>query len=398
MIEYILSMNPLKKLINVLEGFVWGTKATADEVFTQQGAATGAESGVVRTVTENRVSKDLLRGEVTQAVEELRYRTFLVEREAKKYEYYSPLKAIKRDADDLRKVKYDDSDGLEVITIQPNRQICDTVFDGIKDIDFDKSHVKYDENVKSDVLIVDMKYFDTKNEHTIKIKRDFMPRFKLEDYCSRIVVKKLDDTHAILDLYFSQVPIEDDMKSIYFSNELKKIYEGEKKSDILMFDELEFLTSHAYKMNDYTFFKFDNIFYRECVEYEGNYILKFKAHFAEEPLDIMDTVKSKTMEEKYKNNEKKEVCADMSQMVRRDSFVCEECGKTVYYDAEAINESEVAGQPRYYDEEVNHDNDVAEYLDVQMAEQTFGKKLCRECMDKYSENVYRQWIERNTAS
>ena len=42
------------------------------------------------------------------------------------------------------------------------------------------------------------------------------------------------------------------------------------------------------------------------------------------------------------------------------------------------------------DDTVIDDNGVMSYMDLQIAEQTFGKKLCKDCLKKYLNNMNKQ--------
>lgn len=109
------------KLKNFFTALFYGMKNTEDIVFKQSGMTNGVNGTTInQTVNDNSVAKALLKGEVTQEVEQLRYRNYLVDREAKQYEYYTPTLAMKRDKMDSKFVKYWNEDNLEIITIQPN--------------------------------------------------------------------------------------------------------------------------------------------------------------------------------------------------------------------------------------------------------------------------------------
>ena len=83
------------KINNLVTGFMVGMKNTENEIFTQLGGSTVADSTINQEAHTSRVSKALLKGELTQEVKELRYRTYTVDREAKNYEYFSPTLAKK---------------------------------------------------------------------------------------------------------------------------------------------------------------------------------------------------------------------------------------------------------------------------------------------------------------
>jgi len=369
-------------------GFFYGLKDTNDTVFTQAGIDNSVGTEIQQQVTENRVSKDLLKGEVTQQVEELRYRTYKVDRESKQFEYFSPTKAIRFDKQDSKFVKYDNSDNLELITIQPNHANTANIYDGTKNVDFLNAKLIDGQGNVS----INLGHFDVENKYNIEIERDFMPRFKLEAYTTRLVVKKLDDEdNMILDFYVSKYPQEKDMKSIYFIKEVEKLMSGYKQSDITSMIRVSFVTSHAYGLNDMIEFRFDHIYYKGILEYDGHYILKFKAHAYVNGKDQTDEFYSKSMDEKYRNNEKKEVVLDaFSGGNEYKTFVCAECGKTVEYDTEAIDNMQASLGRDITDDDISDDNGVMSYMDLQISEQTFGKKLCSDCLKKYLNNMNKQ--------
>lgn len=385
-------MKLIKKLCNRINaywvGFFYGLKDTNDTVFTQAGIDNSVGTEIQQQVNENRVSKDLLKGEVTQQVEELRYRTYKVDRESKQFEYFSPTKAIRFDKQDSKFVKYDNSDNLELITIQPNHANTANIYDGTKDVDFLNAKLIDGQGNVS----INLGHFDVENKYNIEIERDFMPRFKLEAYTTRLVVKKLDDKdNMILDFYVSKYPQEKDMKSIYFIKEVEKLMSGYRQSDITSMTRVSFVTSHAYGLNDMIEFRFDHIYYKGILEYDGHYVLKFKAHAYVNGKDQTDEFYSKSMDEKYRNNEKKEVVIDaFSGGNEYKTFVCAECGKTVEYDTEAIDNMQVSLGRDITDDEISDDNSVMSYMDLQISEQTFGKKLCSDCLKKYLNNMNKQ--------
>lgn len=371
-----------RKLLNKVRsywyGLFWGLKETNDDVFTQSGIHNTSGTEINQQINENRLSNDLLKGEVTKQVEELRYRTYKVDREAKNYEFFSPLKAIKFDKQDSKFVNYDKSDGLELITIQPNECQTADVWDAIKDVDFKKEG--YTDN--KDEYHLDVGRFDIDNDYTIKVERDFMPRFKIEKFTTRLVVKKLDEKDGVvLEFYVDKYP-KDSLKSIYFIKEIERMLQKYEKSDIVDLTRVSFITSHAFGKEDMLQYKFDHIYYRGIREYDGHYIISFRGHMFVNGQDLTKQYYSKSMDDKYKNHEKKEVVADLSGGYRHQTFQCEECGKIVEYDTDMIDNA-TSTQPRDILDENTEDTGILSYMDLQMAEQTYGKKLCKDCLIKY---------------
>lgn len=362
-------MNYLKRIKNNIQmffyGLFYGMKATEDTMFHQSGLSVGEGTSVIKEVEDKRVSKALLKGEITQEVEELRYRTYKVDKESKTFEYFAPTLAMKRDKQDTKFLKYDDRDGLELITAQPNDFLVETVGETLEQVGGRGKRTQY----------------------RIKIKRNFVPRYKIEEYITRLDVKKLDDTHVILDMYVSIYPNDKDFKSKGFISEIKRIRDEKVKSDILDYEEVSFVTSHAYKMDDMVKFVFKNICFREIVEFDGHYIVRFKASVEENVIDLTKIYYSKTMDEKYKNKEKKEVILNFSDYIVSNVYKCEECGKEVVLDNELIDRLNAYEGRDITQEKIEDENpQVLEFMDMQISEQTFGKRLCSECLKKYLKN------------
>lgn len=354
--------NMKNKFLMFFYGLIYGMKATEDEVLHQTSSSIGGGSSIIKEVDDTRVSKALLKGEITQEVEELRYRTYKVDKESKTFEYFAPTLAMKRDKQDTKFLKYDDRDGLELITVQPNDFLVETVSETLEQVGGRGKRTQY----------------------RIKIKRNFTPRYKIEEYITRLDVKKLDDKHVILDMYVSKYPNDKDFKSKGFVREVEKIRDEKIKSDILDYEEVSFLTNHAYKMDDMVKFVFKNIFFREVVEFDGHYILRFKASIQQDIIDLTNIFYSKTMDEKYKNKEKKEVVLNFNDYLVKNVYKCDECGKEVVLDKEMIDSLEAYEGRDITQEKIETDNpQVLEFMDMQISEQTFGKRLCSDCLKKY---------------
>ena len=92
------------------------------------------------------------------------------------------------------------------------------------------------------------------------------------------------------------------------------------------------------------------------------------------------------MDEKYKNKERKEVILNFNDYLTSEVYKCEECGKEVIMDKELMDALEAYnGKDITNEEEIEKEENpqVLEFMDMQISEQTFGKKLCSECLKKY---------------
>jgi hypothetical protein len=370
------------KVFNDIKIWVHSLATATKNVETQtlsQVSIDSVEGGinVVQDVNQgvHELAKALLRGELTEEVKQLRYRNYKVDREAKKYKYFSPTLALKKkEGKDNKFISFDKSDGLEVITVQYNYAISEDVLDAINQI----------ENGGR----------GKKTKYKFEFKRDFIPRFRMEEFAKKVVVKRLDETHAILDFYFSKYPERffrrsDDksFRSKVFIHEIESIRDKGVKSDMLDVEELRFVTNHAYKQDDLMEFVFKNIVFREVAEFDGDYILRFKASIEHDGIDLTAAFYNKEMAEKYENKEKKELVLDVSGGAPIETYVCSDCGKVVTFDTQKMEEMPIS-EARDIDAEINEEDSwsVTEYMDMQIIEQTIGKKLCKSCLKKYIDN------------
>lgn len=84
------------KINNVLFTLAQGMKDADNIILSQTGDSDADKIGIHQTVEEQRISKDLLKGEITQPVKEMRHRIYNVSKEANDYEYLGNGVAVKK--------------------------------------------------------------------------------------------------------------------------------------------------------------------------------------------------------------------------------------------------------------------------------------------------------------
>lgn len=236
------------------------------------------------------VFKDVLEQKVTQEVEELRYASYEVAKKSKNYRYVGNGRVVKK-SDSQLSLKHgflDTSDDLPILLVQDNKMVCDDVLTVLNEVNEEKNK----------------KIF---KDYTIKIKRDIFPRFLIEEFVRKLVVKQADGNYVI-DLYCSKYPSQfNEKRSRAFLSELKKIKNGNiRNSDILDINEISFISSNAWGVDDWFLFEF-NEFELNCItEFDGNYIIRFGCQAKTFMHNILDKVYSKSAEEKYQNKAMKE--------------------------------------------------------------------------------------------
>ena len=355
------------KIHRLMIALAFSLKRTEEQILHQSGNADNISDE--QNVNENRVSKALLKGEVTQEVKQLRYRTYKVDEEAKEQEYYSPLKSIKRDKQDNRHVKYKNPENCTLILIQPNKADSESVYESIN---------KFNNKEKEP------------QGYTIKIKRNFVPRFRIEEYTRRIALFKRSDGATVIDFYISMYPDPTEFKSKAFIREIKEIITNKRKSDITDFSEFSFETYKCYNSEDYQEYTIKKCKLAEFDEYDGNHIFRYVTK--EQPIIInnrlSDVFYDAEMDKRYREKAKKTVILDFNPYdeSNKKKYTCTKCGKTFYYDLNEIDEAE-PDEPRLINEECKKESETTSFLDAEITEQSTGQVLCKECLQKEYEKI-----------
>jgi hypothetical protein len=233
------------------------------------------------------VFKDMLEEKVTQEVEELRYTSYRVANESKKYRYVGNGKAIKKTESQLteRHVDIEETDNLPIILIQDNTLICEDVYTSLKEVGKKENKKNF-------------------HDYVIKIKRDIFPRFQIEQYVKKLVLKQADGNYVI-DLYCSKYPSQfSEKKDKAFISEIQKIKSGKvRNSDVLDFNEINFVTSNAWGIDDWFKFSFNDFEYYDIVEFDGNYVIRLGCQSNIFMENLLDKIYCESAEKKYENKE-----------------------------------------------------------------------------------------------
>ena len=180
------------------------------------------DNGIHKEVHNQRVSKHLLKGEITQEVADLRYRDYTVASAAKKLRY----------TPDGRVVKIKDDSNASKFTVI-NRDIRLSILESIS--------------------------LSSEYTHTLKITYNVTPRFKLEHHCSAMDV---DIDKQILKLRFLNCYNVYD-KNKPFNNELTKICNNELSFHRHEFNEVtnvKFITFKVNGVDDYIQYTFNGLY------------------------------------------------------------------------------------------------------------------------------------------
>lgn len=242
----------------------------------------------------NNVYQNLLKGEVTQAVKELRYEMYQAERNSYDYKYSGGGSCEKIGTVDAKNV--DISDGEKVFLIQANRENPSTLddFEIVRD-----GGLNYTNDEKRDYgerLI---------HSYKLNIKRDFLPRYKIEEFCYQLVVKQ-KGTDYILDFYMPFYKDPYNKRLNMFIKEIEKIKNGDIKNDIIDCMRVSFVTDNAYGAINLKEFSFGDLKFKEISEYGGCYIIRFIGKIMKNGIDLTDEFYDEIADRKNRNHEMRE--------------------------------------------------------------------------------------------
>lgn len=324
--------NVIKTLKNLLYALPFGLKGADSEIMGVGDMTNADGTSVKQQVQDKRVAKHLLKGEITQEVEELRYRTYKIDRETDKYDYVGNGMAVKSDkkaVSDLIKFS------------QPNKLICEDVLSELNRVG---------------------KYGVEK--YTIDIDYTSPIKIKLEPFITLVDVYIKKGEQAITTLHFNDTPNPMEFKSKPFIKSLETLFDVFNRNDTYALSRNEFATSlfclNFTTMNasdeepniiNYSFSMPDLIAVQHV---NGEYLLKYqwKIHTR---LDLTEKFFNAELEEKYKNKEKKKVETEKASIedVAKDwwanhddkTIKCHICGKGIstYKDGFIIDEK--VGEP-----------------------------------------------------
>lgn len=259
--------NKIKRFFyNLLYSLPFGMKV-GDELLNSQ--SNSDDVGIVETVRQNRLSEDLKNVQVTQQVEEMRYRDYKVYRESNKYTYLGDGIAIKKEIRDL---------GGKIKLEQNNKFITN--------------------NILEELNRVDKKEY-AKESYTLNIIYKELVKFKLEKYCVKFDFESENgafDKVGILTLYFENNPNANDSNSYHFVEMMKNM--DFKRSEYFdNFSIISFITNKASGEFDYVSYNLFEFFDGNLIEDNGYFklILFFKTF---ERIDLTDKFYSESMEKK----------------------------------------------------------------------------------------------------
>lgn len=271
----------IKKIYNKIRSFFfyifWGLKSADKIAFGAKEDPSNDGTVFEQQNEQNSVYKDLLKGEVTQEVKELRHEMYFSERKSHKYKYIGNGVVTKKNEIFDYPGKIDKTDGFPLQILQPNIEDTGTLSENLSEADY---------RIKN------------KKEFTIDIERDFIPRFRLEEFTNKLVVKRINENAVMLDFYTPIYKSQFNTIHKLFLKELEKIYMGDVRSDVIDFKQVEFISFRAFGTDDLKKYTYNNIEFDNILIFDGHYVIKFTADIVNDGEDLINEFYCNEEEEK----------------------------------------------------------------------------------------------------
>lgn len=246
------------------------------------------DNSVEEHISEDGLYADLLKGEVTQEVMEMRDSNYRGYKASFDFKYIGNGNVMKKDNMTTPKLNVYNPDDLRIVLIQDNKLIVQGIVEGSGDAEREGDKVE-----------------NKNDKFSLTIERDVFPRFLLEKYIKKIVVRQGEKTKV--DLYCSTYARQFMPTDSLFITELKNIYEKKiKPSDTIDIESIEFVTEACYGSKDIVFFKFGDMVFESINMYDGNFVITYSAYPICDGLDLTEQYRTEEMDRKYENKELRE--------------------------------------------------------------------------------------------
>ena len=333
-------MNKVTRVLkNLLYSLPFGLKGADDEI-AGTGEMDADGTNIRQQISDKRVAKHLLKGELTQEVKELRYRTYKVGRESDKYSYVGNGMAVKKEENKKEKTNI-------IKFTQENKLICNDILTELNRVGG----------------------YGVEN-YSVHIDYNAPVRFKFEEFIKYVDVLVKDGEKAVTVLRFDDIPNPSSFNSKPFIGELEKLDALFSKKDAYGLSRNDFATSIlgmgfvTFKATDsepdivsYAFLTPKLI----SVAHENG---EFKLTYEWDTFtraDLTDKFYMKELDEKYKNKERKEIRVE-DKIVENNEYFEERYGQTI--------KCSKCGR------------DIRVFSEGYMADTKTGEPICVECFQK----------------
>jgi hypothetical protein len=304
------------------------------DALNQVSDALGSEGALEQSYHQGQLADALLKGEITYEVKELRWRMYKVlnatENLRSRIVGYDedglPItETTEHTRQLLRDVNVDKEDPHKVELVIYNHDVVKSTTEALNNEKLtihkeeasereDRHNLvvrENDEVVVSDKSLGELSFDDMvasmKSEKNIIVHREIRPKFEIEQYTRRLVVRDVDGENKLLEFYISQYPDGFDRKTRFLISEIKKSMRNSRASDILDITRVGFVTNKSLGAPNGMEYIYEINKFHKIVEFNGHYVIKFMATPIVNGEFIFSQHKLEDLEEKYRTKAPKKL-------------------------------------------------------------------------------------------
>ena len=266
-------------------------------------------TNTTRNITQGTLADDLLRGEVTQQVEELRYRTYAVMQQASKkriknisYSYVldengNPTGDKKLDLENMEVEDIDDESLLSKMAAEPSDPYPIELVVDNKEITTDVADTIMGKGIVRNCFKLT----------PVECVRNITPRFLIEKYTNKLHVRTISENEKLIEFFISKYPAAaEDRKTVFLTSMLKRIVDGSlygHNNDMFDIKEIKFTSHRTIGVKDFLRFEYDVKKFDKVVEFSEHYLIKFICEAKINGVNLLDVYKDNDLARKYENKE-----------------------------------------------------------------------------------------------
>lgn len=275
--------------IKIIYSFSDGLKNAENEMFVSKNTS-NADSSYTQQINVRNVGGDLLKGEVTQEVEDLRYSTYQVYKESNNYEYIGEGISVKKEKEDFNINNFSFT--------QRNKLFCRGICDADNEID----------------------------KFTLTIAYALTPRFKIERFAESFNISGNQNTVNITFRFNKSYDINSPITKMFY-NELMKIETNPRNNEIFNNNivSLCFTTYKAQGEDDFVMYILNNLTAKKYEFFDQYVNITFTSNdFTRQ--DLTEKFFSSNQHKRYENKMGKQsnpkmIVSDIKQ------YKCSKCGE-----------------------------------------------------------------------
>jgi hypothetical protein len=295
-------------------------------VLSQNGETLSSDVTQTRRHTQGQLMDSLINGEITEEVQNLRWRMYKALESSKDYKttilkdkngnplldsdgfFITETRKIDK-TKILRSVRLDGFDAYPLEMVVDNAEITLSLKEGMNQFSSEKPIQNKDlsGNTISAThgIITNNELSVVKPERPISIIRDSLPKFSIENFTEKLTIRKINETERLLEFYVSKYPDEENRTTRLFISDVKKAIDNPRQANMLDIKGVSFITYKALGVNDFLEYEYKVLSFDKIIEFGGHYVIKFIAEVTVNGTSILEDYRKEELDEKYKNKEKR---------------------------------------------------------------------------------------------